>query len=43
MTRTPEQQAEIERRGFRQALRKKARNDEAPGPIERLRAAGYIR
>jgi hypothetical protein len=43
MTRTSEEQADIERRVMRQSLRKKARNDEAPGPIDRLRAAGYIR
>jgi hypothetical protein len=38
-----ERQADIERWVMRQSMGKKARNDEAPGPIERLRAAGYVR
>jgi hypothetical protein len=37
MTRTSEEQADIERRGMRQSLRKKARNDDAPSAVERLR------
>ena len=37
MTRTLEEQADIERRVMRQALRKKARNDGAPSAVERLR------
>jgi hypothetical protein len=36
MTRTSEEQADLERRGMRQALRKKARNDEAPSAVDRL-------
>jgi hypothetical protein len=37
MTRTSEEQADIERRVMRQFLRKKQRNDEAPSAVERLR------
>lgn len=41
MTRTSEEQADIERRVMRQSLRKKARNDDAPSAVDRLRE--YIR